>query len=336
MQRHLPAAAPPPNDATDPSRAPLVGRERVRIPTFGLYGTEAEPGLAAYAHIERIASRRPSTAGKSRHTGTRTCPQLLMVTDGGGIVTVDGAAHPIQPPWFVWLPAGVVHGFAFEAGTSGHVLTLSADTVGAAVSASPDQAAVSGLVESRCWVPFPRPKRSASTWQRSCRRIEREQAMPATRRTHGANGKPDASVDRAVAHALAAQPRSPAGRGAGFGVSPLPRLRGAQLSPGGRVSQTLRGRWGFRPTGSTPYHDARGGAWSARGPSRPHHAGGKARSHVHHQACCRDRVRLRIRGPRPLQPVLFAAGGHVPTGLSQGGPGVRGGNQCIGPVFAPD
>jgi len=162
VQRRLPAATLPPH----------------RIPTFGLYGTEAEPGLAAYAHIERIASRAPVHGwriGSHRHADLS---QMLVVMEGGGVLTVDGAAHAITPPWFVWLPAGVVHGFAFEAETEGAVLTLSADTVGAAVAASADRAVLSGLVAEPMLGRLAAADEIGIDVVAVMQAIEREQAMP--------------------------------------------------------------------------------------------------------------------------------------------------------------
>lgn len=162
MQRHLPATDQPHD----------------RIPTFGLYGTEAEPGLAAYAHIERIASRAPVHGWRIASHRHADLSQLLIVTEGGGVLTVDGAAHAITPPWFVWLPAGVVHGFAFEADTGGLVLTLSADTVGAAVAASAERAALSGLVAEPMLGSMPVADEIGVDVEAVMQAIEREQAMP--------------------------------------------------------------------------------------------------------------------------------------------------------------
>jgi AraC family transcriptional activator of pobA len=164
VQRLAPHAAPPLD----------------RIPTFGLYGTEAEPGLAAYAHIERIASRAPAHGWRIATHRHADLSQLLIVTAGGGMLTVDGTAHAIAPPWFVWLPAGVVHGFGFEADTDGLVLTLSADTVGAAVAASTDRAALSGLVAEPMLGPMPAAEEIGVDVAAVMQAIECEQATPRT------------------------------------------------------------------------------------------------------------------------------------------------------------
>ena len=149
-----------------------------RIPTFGLYGTEAEAGLSAYAHIERIASRAPAHGwriGSHRHADLS---QFLLVTNGGGTLTLDGAPHPITPPWFVWLPAGVVHGFDFEADTGGLVLTLSADVVSAAAAAGADRTALSALVAEGMVGTVPAADEIGVDVAAVMHAIEREHAMP--------------------------------------------------------------------------------------------------------------------------------------------------------------
>lgn len=163
-----------------PLQRSLLARDRpvYRIPTFGLYGTAAEPGLAAYAHIERIASRAPAHGWRIASHRHADLSQLLIVTEGGGVLTVDGARHAIAPPWLVWLPAGVVHGFDFEAETGGVVLTLSADVVSAAVSASADREALAGLVAEPMVGGVPDGGEIGVDVVAVLQAIEREQAMP--------------------------------------------------------------------------------------------------------------------------------------------------------------
>ena len=155
-----------------------VPRPVYRIPTFGLYGTAAEPGLAAYAHIERIASRAPAHGWRIASHRHADLSQLLIVTEGGGVLTVDGARHAIAPPWFVWLPAGVVHGFDFEAETGGLVLTLSADVVSAAVAGGADREALSALIAEPMAGGVPVADEIGVDVVGVMQAIEREQAMP--------------------------------------------------------------------------------------------------------------------------------------------------------------
>lgn len=164
MQRHLP-----------PAEAHIS-----RIPTFGLYGTAAEPGLAAYAHIERISSRAPAHGWRIASHRHADLSQLLIVTGGGGVLTVDGARHVITPPWCVWLPPGVVHGFDFEADTGGLVLTLSADVVAAAVAGAADREAMAALVAEAMVGEVPGPEDIGVDVAAVMHAIEREQAMPRT------------------------------------------------------------------------------------------------------------------------------------------------------------
>ncbi|KAB2849005.1 MAG: helix-turn-helix domain-containing protein [Hyphomicrobiaceae bacterium] len=128
-----------------------AGQPIYRIPTFGLYGNVAQPSAAGYAHIEKISERAPVYGweiGSHRHADLA---QFIVVTEGGGELDLEGARHPIAPPWIVWLPSGVVHGFKFKTDTVGLVLTVSVDIVADAIRSGPDferLATVAG--EPRC------------------------------------------------------------------------------------------------------------------------------------------------------------------------------------------
>lgn len=109
-----------------------------RIPVFGLYGLAAASGAAGYAHIEPISSRAPANdwhISTHRHAELAQC---ILVTAGGGDLTIEGRTIAMEPPCIVWLPVGVVHGFRFIPGTEGLVLTVSHDVVDAATRAGPD------------------------------------------------------------------------------------------------------------------------------------------------------------------------------------------------------
>jgi AraC family transcriptional regulator, transcriptional activator of pobA len=126
-----------------------------KIPTFGLYGTAVEPEAAGYAHIETIATRAPATNWRisaHRHVSLAQC---LVIREGAGTVELEGRASDFTAPWFIWLPASVVHGFRFEPGAIGHVLTLSDDVVSAAVRSSADAERLSEVIASPFFSPVP-------------------------------------------------------------------------------------------------------------------------------------------------------------------------------------
>jgi len=104
------------------------------IPTYGLFGESAQANTSGFAHIETIAARSllhnwEITPHRHQHGA-----QVLIIHAGHAQVTLDGQRFGLGPPGFVVLPAGSVHGFAFDAGTQGHVLTVSVDFMGRANS----------------------------------------------------------------------------------------------------------------------------------------------------------------------------------------------------------
>ena len=96
----------------------------MRIPVFSLYGEPCGAPDAEFLHIEEIVTRseiynweiEPHT-----HSGLF---QLLFLFVGSAAVALDGAPRELLPPAVVTVPAGTIHGFHFNRGTVGYVLTL--------------------------------------------------------------------------------------------------------------------------------------------------------------------------------------------------------------------
>lgn len=97
------------------------------IPAWHLYGEDsAFPDLL---HIETITNR---AAGLDWQIAVHRHPhlhQFFLVLDGLVDITLDGQTLQAQPPFLLNVPSGVVHGFAFSAGTSGWVLTVPLQTL---------------------------------------------------------------------------------------------------------------------------------------------------------------------------------------------------------------
>lgn len=94
------------------------------IPVWQLYG-EASP-FPDLLHIERIVDRAAGLDWRiapHRHHGLH---QIFLITQGSIHLTADGEALSPALPAALNIPRGTVHGFAFAAGTEGHVLTLPA------------------------------------------------------------------------------------------------------------------------------------------------------------------------------------------------------------------
>ena len=97
-----------------------------KIPAFLLYeddGSEPE-AVADFVHIETIRARaslhnweiRPH-----RHPGLH---QFLLLSGGKVRLDTEGRLELLKAPGLVVVPAGVVHGFTFDPGAEGFVLTV--------------------------------------------------------------------------------------------------------------------------------------------------------------------------------------------------------------------
>ncbi len=130
-----------PQDDAGPRRGALY-----RIPVFGLYGAAAEPASGGYVHIETISSRAAELGGEIGIHRHENLAQCLVVSAGGGVLELEGEQVAFAAPWFVWLPAAIVHGFRFQPDTEGHVLTVSDDVVAASLARMPEGERLAALV----------------------------------------------------------------------------------------------------------------------------------------------------------------------------------------------
>ncbi len=95
------------------------------IQVFNLFGESGD--LPDVVHCETIASRsvlHDWTLSVHRHARLH---QVLLIQSGGGEATLDGRIQVLKPMQVVNVPVGHVHGFRFEPGTEGWVLTLAAE-----------------------------------------------------------------------------------------------------------------------------------------------------------------------------------------------------------------
>lgn len=149
-----------------------------RIPVFGLYGTAADPQRAGYAHIENISCRAPTndwTIHAHRHAGLAQC---LFVQRGGGTFELEGQIIAFSAPWYAWLPSAVVHGFQFEIGTEGYVLTMSDDMVSSCLGRSIESERLAPLVHEPIHGPVPSDAEIGISVSNVMQAIMREHDLP--------------------------------------------------------------------------------------------------------------------------------------------------------------
>lgn len=98
-----------------------------RIPAYFLYGEAPRRLVGPLLHIETIEARSARHHWKINPHLHQALHQMVFVLRGHGIVLAEGSRSQYRPPALVVLPAGSVHGFEFEPGTTGHVVSLSVE-----------------------------------------------------------------------------------------------------------------------------------------------------------------------------------------------------------------
>lgn len=93
------------------------------VPVHSLYG-EPTRKLVDFLHIERIRSRSERFDWSIDHHAHPGLVQVVLVLGGSARVALDGVRLDLPAPGAITVPAGVVHSFVFEPGTSGFVITL--------------------------------------------------------------------------------------------------------------------------------------------------------------------------------------------------------------------
>lgn len=105
---------------------PRKGATR-QIPAYVLYGETPQRIAGPMLHIETIEARSARHHWKIEPHLHHALHQMILVLKGRGVVLADGSRSQYRPPAVLLMPAGSVHGFEFEPGTQGHVVSVSVD-----------------------------------------------------------------------------------------------------------------------------------------------------------------------------------------------------------------
>jgi AraC family transcriptional activator of pobA len=143
------------------------------IPSFFLYGEAPHEHDERLLHVETIGSRSARLHWKIRPHLHRTLHQLLFVTRGHGVSLAEGARVEYTPPALIVVPAGTVHGFDFEPGTQGFVVSMSDDVPRDIAQREPS---IRALFEHPATLEFQGDLLRATDLARSFRMLMRESA----------------------------------------------------------------------------------------------------------------------------------------------------------------
>lgn len=109
------------------------------IPRYWLYGEPPAVPELRFVHVETIPERMRLhnwEVQPHRHDGLS---HALLVTGGAGWLTVDAVDWHFHAPALIAVPAQVVHGFRFDPGTDGLVLTMSEGFLASVLAAVHDE-----------------------------------------------------------------------------------------------------------------------------------------------------------------------------------------------------
>jgi len=141
------------------------------IPSFFLYGEAPRDDDEPTLHVEPIEFRSAPHHWKIDPHVHRTLHQLVFVLHGRGVSVAEGVIVEYAPPALVVVPAGTVHGFEFEPGTEGFVLSMT-DHVLRSIAQS--DARVALLFERPVTLRFPQAVLRATELTSSFRMLTRE------------------------------------------------------------------------------------------------------------------------------------------------------------------
>jgi AraC family transcriptional activator of pobA len=96
---------------------------RRTIPQYFLYGEAAQDVDERFLHVESIAERSRRHDWTIRPHAHRELYHLLLVLKGGGVFHAEAAAHAFGFNTLVSVPLSCVHGFDFNVGTDGWIVT---------------------------------------------------------------------------------------------------------------------------------------------------------------------------------------------------------------------
>jgi AraC family transcriptional activator of pobA len=108
-----------------------------RIPAYYLYGEAPRRIDGPLLHVETIEARSARHQWKIEPHQHHALHQMIFVLRGRGMVMADGSRSQYRTPALLLIPAGTVHGFEFEPGTRGHVVSLSVDLLRELVQREP-------------------------------------------------------------------------------------------------------------------------------------------------------------------------------------------------------
>lgn len=106
------------------------------VPTYGLYGETDDADAPDPTHVETLKSRSQKNRWRIRPHRHPRLQQLMILTEGGGQMVIEGRREAIVAPALISVPAGVTHSFLWSPDSDGYVLMAADDLIRSTPGAS--------------------------------------------------------------------------------------------------------------------------------------------------------------------------------------------------------
>jgi AraC family transcriptional activator of pobA len=116
--------------------------QKAAIPSFFLFGEPLRTVEGKFLHLEALDDRTRPNDWNIRAHAHADLNHVFHITSGAGVMYVDGEVIAFTAPCLVLAPSGVVHGFSYEAETTGAVLTIADSYLRDLTQREPDFAAL--------------------------------------------------------------------------------------------------------------------------------------------------------------------------------------------------
>lgn len=125
--------------------------QKTEIPSFFLFGEPLRTVEGKFLHLEALDDRSRPNDWNIRAHAHADLNHVFHITSGGGVMHAEDQVAVFAAPCLLLVPSGVVHGFAWEAETTGSVLTLADSYLRDLAAREPD---FSGLFKMPCRLPL--------------------------------------------------------------------------------------------------------------------------------------------------------------------------------------
>ncbi|WP_322998909.1 helix-turn-helix domain-containing protein [Castellaniella sp.] len=115
------------------------------IPLYSLYGQIDTAAELRFLHLESLESRNRVYSWNIRPHRHHDLYQLIWVEQGAGTVMLDEQTLSLQAPVLISIPPPIVHGFRWQPGTKGLILTIAEGFVADLARQSGDEAVHAAL-----------------------------------------------------------------------------------------------------------------------------------------------------------------------------------------------